>query len=325
MSYVANVSTSRRRPAWRSWPPWPRWPPRGWAADVAFALVVAVFQVGGTFATAEYDDPRYRPLGLVAALLLLAGPLALTVRRRWPLAVLAASLVATSAYLARDHPVGAGTAMVAMFVAVYTAASTGNRLRSLLVFLVSSASFIAALELFTAPDSPASYVVFAGMLLAVVAMGEAARAHRRLRGEAEERAAQAERTREAEARRRVDEERVRIARELHDVLSHSISMMNVQAGVAAHLLDEQPEQARAALLAIKQARTRCGSCARPSACSAGWTTRRPGPPRPAWRCSTSWSPGPAPSACPSRCGSRGRPGSCPWEPTWPPTGSPKRR
>ena len=53
--------------------------------------------------------------------------------------------------------------------------------------------------------------------------------------------------------RRASEERLRVARELHDVLAHNISLINVQAGVALHLMDEQPEQARPALTAIKQA------------------------------------------------------------------------
>ena len=63
----------------------------------------------------------------------------------------------------------------------------------------------------------------------------------------------AELSRAEEARRRAGEERMRIARELHDVLAHNISLINVQAGVALHLMDEQPGQSRTALVAIKQA------------------------------------------------------------------------
>src|SRR5205823_9102116 len=66
-------------------------------------------------------------------------------------------------------------------------------------------------------------------------------------------AIEAWRTREEEARRRASEERLRIAQELHDVLAHNISLINVQAGVALHLMDEQPEQARTALTAIREA------------------------------------------------------------------------
>jgi signal transduction histidine kinase len=64
---------------------------------------------------------------------------------------------------------------------------------------------------------------------------------------------EAERTHAEEDRRRAGEERLRIARELHDVLAHNISLINVQAGVALHLMDEQPGQSRTALAAIKQA------------------------------------------------------------------------
>jgi signal transduction histidine kinase len=68
-----------------------------------------------------------------------------------------------------------------------------------------------------------------------------------------ERIADALRSREEEARRRESEERMRIARELHDVLAHNISLISVQAGVALHLIDEQPAQARTALSAIRDA------------------------------------------------------------------------
>jgi signal transduction histidine kinase len=68
-----------------------------------------------------------------------------------------------------------------------------------------------------------------------------------------QRAAAAARTRAEEERRQASEERLRMARELHDVLAHNISMINVQAGVALHLIDQDPEQARTALAAIKEA------------------------------------------------------------------------
>src|SRR5205085_772573 len=68
-----------------------------------------------------------------------------------------------------------------------------------------------------------------------------------------ERAVEIWRTRAEESRRRASEERLRIAQDLHDVLAHNISLINVQAGVALHLMDEQPEQARSALTAIRQA------------------------------------------------------------------------
>src|SRR5207244_11956380 len=66
-------------------------------------------------------------------------------------------------------------------------------------------------------------------------------------------AAEAARMHREETARRASEERLQIAQELHDVLAHNISLISVQAGVGLHLLDEQPEQARAALAAIKEA------------------------------------------------------------------------
>jgi signal transduction histidine kinase len=68
-----------------------------------------------------------------------------------------------------------------------------------------------------------------------------------------ERAEKAERTREEEARRRVAEERLRIARDLHDVVAHHIALVNVQAGVAAHVMDKRPDQAKEALAHVREA------------------------------------------------------------------------
>jgi signal transduction histidine kinase len=89
-------------------------------------------------------------------------------------------------------------------------------------------------------------VAIAAWMLVLLALAEGARGRR-------DRAMQARQAREQESRRQASEERLRIARELHDVLAHNISMINVQSGVALHLLDEQPEQARTALSAINEA------------------------------------------------------------------------
>src|SRR5262249_16021616 len=81
------------------------------------------------------------------------------------------------------------------------------------------------------------------------ALGESIRSRA---AEALERARLAERTREEEARSRVDAERLRLAREVHDTVAHAIAIINVQAGVTAYLLDERPERAREALVTIEQ-------------------------------------------------------------------------
>jgi signal transduction histidine kinase len=88
---------------------------------------------------------------------------------------------------------------------------------------------------------------------AAAAVGVAVRMQRAALESAQARARQAEQTREEEAQRRVTDERVRIARELHDVVAHHISVVNVQAGVARHLMDSRPDQAKEALGLVREA------------------------------------------------------------------------
>jgi signal transduction histidine kinase len=85
------------------------------------------------------------------------------------------------------------------------------------------------------------------------AAGDAVRSRRAFVDAIRERAERAERTREEEARRRVAEERLRIARDLHDVVAHHIALVNVQAGVAAHVMDRRPDQAKEALAHVREA------------------------------------------------------------------------
>jgi signal transduction histidine kinase len=97
-----------------------------------------------------------------------------------------------------------------------------------------------------APITVNEGATFGAWFLVVLIAAEVARVRR-------DRVIQVERSREEEARHRATEERLRIARELHDVFAHNISLINVQAGVALHLMDQQPEQARSSLTAIKEA------------------------------------------------------------------------
>jgi signal transduction histidine kinase len=99
------------------------------------------------------------------------------------------------------------------------------------------------------PDEPPSLVAALGLLAWFIVLATVAEVVRGRR----DRRIEAARATEEEARRRAGEERLRIARELHDVLAHNISLINVQAGVALHLIEEKPEQARTALTAIKAA------------------------------------------------------------------------
>jgi signal transduction histidine kinase len=102
-------------------------------------------------------------------------------------------------------------------------------------------------------DAPLLHLVFIGWSAAAVFLGVALRNRRSYLRELEERNQSLEQTREEEGRRRVAEERLRIARDLHDSVAHAMATINVQAGVAAHVLDRRPEAVKPALDAIQDA------------------------------------------------------------------------
>jgi signal transduction histidine kinase len=173
-------------------------------------------------------------------------------RRRYPVAVLAVSAVGTLGFMLVG-PVR-GPILLGSAVAVYTVSSVVERrlalsIGALTVLCLGSASMRLSAEVW---DRPVNAVAFVWTALAV-AVGEAVRNRRAFVAAIEERARRAEHTREEEARRRVAEERMRIARELHDIVGHHIALINVQAGVASHVLDTQPEQARQALAHVREA------------------------------------------------------------------------
>jgi signal transduction histidine kinase len=225
----------------------PIWAGRpAWADDALLAAGLAAFGVVGTVGAAD-NQPTSRPPGVVGWGLLLAASAAVAFRRRRPLAVLAVTAAATAAWLAARHPYG--PVFLPLCVAVYTAAASVSRRRFpalagvvglLLVGLVAVGVADGRERLYDQVPNQLPRVLLAlGTLLgAPLWVGWAAGVRR-------ERAAE-------ERRRSADEERLRVARELHDVVSHSIAMINFRAGVALHVIDRRPEEAKAALEAIRQ-------------------------------------------------------------------------
>ncbi|MET8764296.1 histidine kinase [Lentzea sp. NPDC004782] len=180
--------------------------------------------------------------------LLAAGGLALAARRRAPIAVLVATGLTALGYQA----LGVTVPVIAFLFAVYFTMRAGHRA----VTAVGSVLMLAALPLATlvSPRDLSTYEAFAqtrdvlqiAWLIAAAAAGEALR-------QAEKRADEAERTREETALRRAGEERLHIARELHDSLTHQISVIKLQAEVAVHLARKRGEDVPEPLLAIRDA------------------------------------------------------------------------
>jgi len=204
-------------------------------------IALAAVQIIGTrFGAAEQAGAR--PLDALAFALLAAGPLALLGRRRYPVPVAVATVAITLGYLALGYPYG--PVVFSPAVALFYAAAAGHRYPAWIIAGLGYAGYavVGARDGLDLTD----LVGTAAWLCLVLVVGEVARGRR-------EWVEAARHARAETSRRQVSDERLEIARELHDVIAHNISLINVQAGVALHLMDEQPAQARSALTTIKQA------------------------------------------------------------------------
>ncbi len=207
--------------------------------------VVALIQVTGSMHERTHE-PAAAAIDTLGLVLLLAGPAALTVRRWWPREVLVFVLAITFTYHLLDYPEGpVSLSLIVAFVAVFF---RGHRTFAWVMLAVTYFSlfwvgYLVGLE--PRPEFERAFGAAAWMLV-FFAFFELGRGRR-------ERMREAARTRREESMRRASEERLRIAQELHDVLGHNLSLINVQAGTALHLLGERPEQAQQALAAIKDA------------------------------------------------------------------------
>ena len=211
-------------------------------------LASAIIAVG----VAVRADPSTRPLALTLGL---AAAAVLLLRRRAPTPTLVVSGGLVLVLFAVDHAAGP-IAVIAPGIALYTLALTRGRVH-LVAAVIAAAGAVMVVDLVfgghhahgLTPPTAAHVALVAIPVLAAEALRNR-RAYVRL---LLERLAQAERTREQEAERRAEQERLRIARDLHDVVAHTLTTINVQAGVAARLLDRDPSNARDALATIETA------------------------------------------------------------------------
>ncbi len=217
--------------------------------DVVLAVAVSGVTVVGTVFIARESPPG--PLPLWLGLVLLVGmSLPLMARQRAPVATVVVVLAGSLAYQGLDFPGGA--AAIPPIIALFTAVGRGHRVAGVAGMLVWLVGTLVLGWLGMREPGVQGTVWFVTMLIAILVIGEMSRIRQEQVRAERARMAEAERAREEEARRRVTEERLRIARELHDLLAHSISVINLQAGVSEHLLDRDPEQARRALGDIRR-------------------------------------------------------------------------
>jgi signal transduction histidine kinase len=212
------------------------------AVDIAIAVAVTAAQLGVRYASASWDPhPHSAPAWYVDVLLAVAG-LALVARRRFPVEVLAVSLAAT--LIAGNIGTG-GTTWIALIAAFVNAQLAGKRIAAGASLAIGYVNSVWPPWRIGEPGytSTGAALGIAAWLMALLAVSELIRSR-------SQRAAAVRRTFEEQFRRRASEDRIRIARDLHDVLAHNISVINVQANTALHLMDRQPERAKEALTAI---------------------------------------------------------------------------
>ncbi|WP_446213146.1 sensor histidine kinase [Micromonospora sp. IBSANI012] len=209
-------------------------------ADLALAVVLLLL---GLLATgpAGRNQPGATPVDAGCLALVTVATLALTGRRLAPRATLAVVTVAVSTYLVLGYPYG--PVLLTFLVAVYTVA-VRLPIRPAAVAAAAALAVILVHVFWSRGSSLGLPGVLPGSAWVVVpfALGVAVRTNRET----------VTRTRAEQARRQADEERLRIAQEVHDVVGHGLAAISMQADIALHLLPKRPEQAEAALTAISR-------------------------------------------------------------------------
>ncbi|GAA3391950.1 sensor histidine kinase [Cryptosporangium minutisporangium] len=209
-------------------------------ADAALAAVLAALSAV-TVDPIVLVQPDSTRVDALAYVLIVVACSALVVRRRYPLLTLAVATTAVSAYLIVGYPYGPVLGAVA--VAVYSLVLVWPVRRAVLAAGAALVVLLAHL-VFSLGTLPALVGLVPGSAWIVVpfAIGTVVRLNRRA----------AVRERAAEARRAADDERLRVAQEVHDVVGHGLAAITMQADIALHLLPTKPEQAETALTAISE-------------------------------------------------------------------------
>jgi signal transduction histidine kinase len=215
------------------------------AVDVSVAALVAVFAVVEATATSNEPGPGERPVDAFAYALLIVASLCLVRRRQNPLSVLVVVSVAVSVFWLRGH--GALLSVLGL-PALYAAVVHSERRRDAWIAVSCSCAVLLAVASATVLDPPTGFkwlalLSMAAFLGGAVAAAVVIRNRERIFVDTERRAKEAEADRIAEAERAVVRERNRIAREMHDVVAHGMSVVAVQAAAGREIVHADPEKA----------------------------------------------------------------------------------
>jgi signal transduction histidine kinase len=223
---------------------------RRWVPEVATGVVVAVVfvLVSGRIGVSTTG----RGLDTLGYGLLVVAAAAIGLCRRWPRTAVGLVTLVLAGFLVRHYPTGPvwASGWVVLLVLSWRTDRRTAVLGSIAMVAVLTLAVVVETQ---GRGSVLLPLVFLGWSAAAVFLGDALRNRRSYLRGLEERARYLERSRDEEARRRVAEERLRIARDLHDSVAHAMATINVQAGAARHVLDRRPEAARDALAAIQHA------------------------------------------------------------------------
>jgi signal transduction histidine kinase len=214
--------------------------------DVAIGVALAVALV---LITLEAAGTQRDEIDAGARVLCAIAGLALAFRRAFPLGHYLVAMGATVVYAIAEYP---GGPIFAVAFAAALAMVAGTEPRTWMPAVIAGAAAFVGAEAATAGWSLHLFALGAVWIVGSVLFGEASRLRSAQLRTVEARAEFAERTREEEARRRVAEERLRIARDVHDVVGHSLATIALQAGVAEHLLDGREDRARESMAAIRR-------------------------------------------------------------------------
>ncbi|MBE1536216.1 sensor histidine kinase [Actinomadura algeriensis] len=196
-------------------------------------------------------ESRFRSPDVPGGALVVVVALALTFRRRAPLPVLLFVVAGGAVLSALRYPPSVPD-VVAFLVAVYSLAAHRGLAQSALGGLLAFVYFVVMLVMLPVSTSPMVFLTDCALVIGVWMLGRNLRLRRAYFAELESRAARLERARGTDARAARIEERSRIARELHDVVAHHVSVMTVQAGAARRIIDRDAGSARDAMSTIEE-------------------------------------------------------------------------